>query len=351
MMRAATASQGPWIEASTLAFRLLFAGTILGTMFWLGSNIQQVPSDSQAIVLRFGAMTRIQGPGLLLALPRPFEEVALVPSAAQVLQLRIQGLARDASGLDADPNYGAADTDAHAGSGLLMTGDAGAVHLDATLFYGVVDPERFLMERAHLKAALEQIFLASAIAVCATRDLDTILVARPELRSRATGADGDAAARREQLRADLMRMVNKRLGALGATGAGLGIKVSRIDIETSLPAATRSAFDLVLTTTQTADQMMADARTDAERIAQNAAQTVDLHLQTANAASIERVAKARADTATMTQLADAMHAPAGASLLLQLYRTRIAKILQQAGATVMVEPHGGSPLILSGPAK
>jgi len=219
------------------------------------------------------------------------------------------------------------------------------------VFYGIIDAQRFLFEGPHLEAALEQIFLASAIAVCATRDLDTILVARPELREPTTSTSIGAAERREQLRTDLVHVVNQRLADLNARGAGLGIQVSRIDVETSLPAATRSAFDFVLTSSQAADQTMADARTDAERIAQNAAQAVDLSLHAADAAGSERIAKARADTASVVQLADAMGSAAGESLLLQLYRSRISKIIQKAGRAVTVDPNSHSPLILPGPTR
>ncbi len=72
--------------------------------------------------------------------------------------------------------------------------------------------------------ALDRLVTRSAVALTAARDLDTILVARPEL----IGADNQAAERRERLRGDLVRGINQRLAELTATGQGLGIEVARV---------------------------------------------------------------------------------------------------------------------------
>src|ERR1700684_791105 len=80
---------GPWGQSVALAFRFLLLGAVVIALGWLVSNIRQVPPDSQAVIVRLGAVARVQGPGLLLALPRPIDQVVLVPSSARQIQFAI----------------------------------------------------------------------------------------------------------------------------------------------------------------------------------------------------------------------------------------------------------------------
>ena len=88
-----------------------------------------------------------------------------------------------------------------------------------------------------MRPALQRLFIASAISVTAGRDLVSVLVARPEVASRAGEVN-----RRERLRADLVNAVNRRLNQLASQGAGLGITVSRVDLVPSIPAGAKAAF-------------------------------------------------------------------------------------------------------------
>ena len=89
--------------------------------------------------------------------------------------------------------------DATAGSGYLLSGDAGMVQLDVRVFYKVTEPYAFVLQGDHVLPALDRLVTRSAVALTAARDLDTILVARPEL----IGSDNGAAERRERLRGEL----------------------------------------------------------------------------------------------------------------------------------------------------
>ncbi len=54
------------------------------------------------MVLRLGALERIQNAGLLLAWPRPFEQVVILPAADRVIERRVEGLLRSDAALQAD---------------------------------------------------------------------------------------------------------------------------------------------------------------------------------------------------------------------------------------------------------
>lgn len=71
------------------------------------------------------------------------------------------------------------NNDAQAGVAFLLTGDAGIVRLDITIFYAVRKPRDYALQLEHIIPALDRLVARSAVLVCASRDLDTILVARP----------------------------------------------------------------------------------------------------------------------------------------------------------------------------
>jgi regulator of protease activity HflC (stomatin/prohibitin superfamily) len=190
--------------------------------------------------------------------------------------------------------------------------------------------------------ALDRLVTRSAISLTAARDLDTILVARPEL----IGRDNQAAERRERLRSDLLQGINRRLADLAATGQGLGIEVVRVDVQSSLPGPAVSAFNAVLTASQQADQAVANARTEAEKLTQTAREDADRALQIAHAQASERLAKASADIATVLSLAKTQESDP--QMLLRLYRERIPGILRQAGSVTTVDPQDDSRLIIQG---
>jgi regulator of protease activity HflC (stomatin/prohibitin superfamily) len=328
-----------------LAFFALYAVTVLAALAWGFSNVRQIDPQSRAVVLHFGALDRIQNAGLLLAWPQPFEQVILLPAADRVIERRVENLLRSDEALKADrvASFAVPLSDALAGSGYLLTGDAGVVQLDVRVFYKVSDPYDFVLQADHVLPALDRLVTRSAVALTAARDLDTILVARPEL----IGADNQAAERRERLRGDLVQGINKRLAELKASGQGIGIEVARVDVQSSLPDPAVSAFNAVLTASQQADKAVANARTDAEKLTQSANEQADRTLQVAHAQAGERLAKASADTATVSSLASSTDP----QLLLRLYRERMPKILGQAGSVTTVDPKDDSRLIIQGASK
>ena len=367
--------QGVWAQSAKIAFRFLFLTVAVIAVGWAVSNIRQVPPDSHALVLRFGSVVRQQGAGLLLAWPRPIEEVVLLPSADRQIEFKIGRFEGNASfgggrtvlgsvpfGGQANATPSVADDlsvtiDSFRGfnmsdnprenAGFLLTGDASVVHLQATLFYQISDPVAYLVAADHVAPALERLFVASAVSVCAGRDLDTILVARPE----ATNAGDDARSSREQLRADLMNAVNRRLESLAGQGAGLGITVSRVDLVPAIPSGAKSAFDLVLISMQWAERDIAQARTDAETTAQRANRESDRIITDATAKAEEVVTEAKTRTASIAALAQQAPGLSGSMLINRLYYDRVGALLKKAGSVDTVDRDGTSRLILPGPVQ
>jgi regulator of protease activity HflC (stomatin/prohibitin superfamily) len=312
----------PWIQAGRLTFLAFYAVTVLAALAWMFANVRQIEPQDRAVVLHFGALDRIQNAGLLWAWPRPVEQVILVPAADRVLERRVENLLRSDAALQADrvASFASPVPDALAGSGYLLTGDAGVVQLDVRVFYKVIEPYAYVLQGEHVLPALDRLATRSAVALAAARDLDTILVARPEL----VGSDSQAAERRERLRGDLVQGINRRLADLAATGQGLGIEVVRVDVQSSLPGPAVGAFNAVLTASQQADKAVANARTEAEKQSQSARQDADHALQVADAQAGEP------------------------QMLLRLYRERMPEILRRAGSVTTLDPKDDSRLIIQG---
>lgn len=339
----------PWLQAGRLVFVALYAVTLFAALRWGFSNVQQIGPDQRAVVIRLGALSRIRNAGLLLAWPTPFEQVILLPAPESVIERRVAALLRSSKGIsdDApgdDDDEAQPNTDATAGFGYLLTGDAGIVQLDVRVFYRVVDPFDYVLQGQHVLPALDRIVTRSAVAVCAARDLDTILVARPELVSTAS----NVAEQRERLRGELVQRINQGLVALKASGMGIGIEVARVDVQSSLPSSTVSAFNAVLTAGQQAEQGVADARTEAAWTLQSATQSADRTLQVAHAQASERQAKAQTDTAAILHLSQAIKDKTDPGLALRLYRERMSGILSKAGSLTMVDPKDDAHLIIQG---
>ncbi|NMY57120.1 MULTISPECIES: protease modulator HflK [Pseudomonas] len=336
----------PWQQAGRLAFLGLYAVTVFAAVAWGFSNVRQIDPQNRAVVLRMGALDRIQNAGLLWAWPKPFEQVVIVPAADRVSERRIENLLRSDVALQADrkASFATPVSDALAGSGYLLTGDAGVVQLDVRVFYNVTEPYAFVLQGEHVLPALDRLVTRSAVALTAARDLDTILVARPEL----IGSDSQAAERRERLRGDLVQGINQQLASLSATGQGIGLQVVRVDVQSSLPGPAVNAFNAVLTASQHAEQAVAAARNEAAKVTQSATQQADRSVEQAQAQASERLAKAQADTSTIINLAKVQQAGNDSGLMLRLYRERMPRILGQAGSVTSVDPNDDSRLIIQG---
>jgi regulator of protease activity HflC (stomatin/prohibitin superfamily) len=228
-------------------------------------------------------------------------------------------------------------------SGFLLTGDSSVVHLVAQLYYQVTDPQAYMIAAGHIEPALQRLFIASTVDSLATRDLDSVLVARPEIASR-----NAEAARRERLRGNLVNAVNRRLEELSEKGAGLGITVSRVDLVPSIPGGAKDAFDGVLIVTQEAEQGIAMARTNAELSMQEANQMKDRITTSATAGAQEAVSDATAATASITALANGDVGMSHAMQMSRLYYDRIGPILKKAGHVEVLSKDGSTRLLLPG---
>jgi regulator of protease activity HflC (stomatin/prohibitin superfamily) len=355
------ATNGVLGSAVRLGFLMLYGAVLLLGIGWAAGNLRQVPPESRAVVLRFGRVNRVQDAGLLLAWPKPIEQIRLLPASDRQIEYKVEAQATGFQSDETDVQLAPNDDVIHMqgerdlnNATYLLTGDGNVVRLDATLFFTITDPAAYLLVEDHVRPALRRAYLAAAVALAASRSLDDFLVARPDQDTNATsGASTEAAAtlaaRRQTLRSELVVAINRRLQALQLSGSDLGVSVGRVDLEALLPPVAKAAFDAVLTAAQIADQGAAAARTDAAHMTQEADRRRDQLLTEASAAAEERLRSATADTARVDAWA-AQETPENRDMLFShAYQDQIATILRQAGEVTAVDMRGGQQLVLPGP--
>jgi membrane protease subunit HflK len=342
------AAPGPIVQSATIGFRVIFVVTLLLGVLWLGSNCRVISADSQAVVMRFGRIVRTQKAGLLIAWPRPIEDVLLLPGPDRQLSRPVSalpaigGISEASSGADAG-----GDTAVPAGALPYLTGDGNVVLLGATLVYRINDAAAYVLSQSHVAPAVDRMFRASAVQVAAGQRLNDFLVVDPT--AGVTGAQSIGAIR-GAVRDRLLSTMNQRLKTLDAEGAGLGVEIDRIDMTAYLPPAAKLAFDSVLTAGQRADQNIAAANTAAELRRQGAEREADRLTSAAQAVAIERTTNANVDTTSISAIEQAA-GTARSGLEQQTYRNNIGTVLGKAGTVIVVDPQSGQRVLMTGPNK
>jgi modulator of FtsH protease HflK len=342
---------GPILQSAVIGFRIVYIVTLLLGVLWLVSNCRVISADSQAVVMRYGRVVRVQKAGLLLAWPRPIEDVRLLPGRDRQLSRTVAALP-PVAGLT--PPNGVNGDNTPATATPYLTGDGKVVLLDATLIYRINDPAAYVLSQDHIAPAVDRMFRATAARVAAGQDLDDFMVFQSGNTAAGTQPASAAAGGKsiEQVRAEvrdgLLNGVNARLKALADQGAGLGIEIDRIDFTPWLPPEAKQAFDAVLTANQKANQDIAAANTNAELRRQGAQREADRLVAAAQAAALERKVTATVDTSSIL----AIEAQSGSHVGLaeQTYRNQIGTVLAKAGSVIVIDPKGGQRVLMNGPA-
>jgi regulator of protease activity HflC (stomatin/prohibitin superfamily) len=337
---------GPIAQSVAIGFRAVYAVTLLLAVVWLGTNIRQIAPDNQAVVMRLGRIVKVQNSGLLLAWPRPIEEVLLLPGPERQLSETVGSLP-PVGGIAAESaGNGVTEEKIPATASLYLTGDGNVVFLDAKLTYHIVDPRAYVLSQVHIQPGLDRMFRAAAVRVTAGYGLNDFLVAQPN----AVGGAGaqSITALRTAVRDDLLSGVNGKLQELNKEGVGFGIQVDRIDLTAWLPPEAKTAFDAVLTATQVADQQVAAARTAAELRRQGAEREGDRVTSAAQATASEGITSASVNTAPIKALAAQETTQNKGTVMLRAYNERIPSIMNSAGSVTLVDPQGGSRFVLPG---
>ena len=335
---------GPISQSVAIGFRAVYIAMGVLALLWLCSNVRQIAPDSQAVVLRFGRIVRAQQAGLLIAWPRPVDQVLLLPGPDRQLSQDVGQLPAESAAAEALISTGGESGAPPRGAAPYLTGDGNVVLLDATLIYRITDPEGYTLSQAHVAPALDRLFRAAMVRLTAGRPLNDFLAV-----ASAAAAGTAAPALRGEVRSALLALMNARLRQLAQAGTPLGVEVERIDMTAWLPPQAKVAFDAVLTATQAADRGVAVARTDAERRRQEADRERDRLLSSAQASAQELLSGASVDTARIVALEHEETPQTRGSILLREYRAGVGSVMSRVGSGTVIDARSGVRLMM--PAK
>jgi hypothetical protein len=144
---------GPIAQSVAIGFRVVYAVTLLLIVVWLASNIREIPSDSQAVVTRFGRIVRTQASGLLIAWPRPIEQVQLLPGPQRLLSQDIAALPAPSDKAQALIGRAATQGAQSQAVSPYLTGDGNVLVLSASLIYRITDPVAYALAESHVAPA------------------------------------------------------------------------------------------------------------------------------------------------------------------------------------------------------
>lgn len=110
---------------------------VLGALaLWLASGVYRVLPEEQGVVLRFGKLDRVTGPGLNYHLPWPVEEV-LTPQVTRVNRIEL-GFRSTGSGTRSVSSREVTE------EALMLTGDENIIDINFVVLWKIADPAAYL---------------------------------------------------------------------------------------------------------------------------------------------------------------------------------------------------------------
>ncbi|MEM9784797.1 MAG: SPFH domain-containing protein, partial [Pseudomonadota bacterium] len=224
--------------------------------------------------------------------------------------------------------------------GYVLTGDHGAVHFGATVYWRVrdavayaflADPQTSRRTREidafpKVEQAVRRAFQRAAIHVSARKDLMAI---------RVTGKD--------QIRRDLISAMNAMLGTGGSMP--FAVTVENVEFSTDMLAWTQQAFDRAQRAQSEADQLIAEAESERAATIAQAREDAARIVGSAEATANEMISLARVRTKPIEALAKTD--PADRRVVLyRLWRDGTDRLFQQAHATMVVPDHENLRVLL-----
>ena len=284
------------------------------------TGVYKVDSSEVAVVLRFGAITgdtredQIKQPGLHFSLPNFIDEVVKIP-VERIQELSVGTL------------YGTGATVGNPveNNGYAITGDSNIVRMDVVLKYKISDPVAYALRVNDLSATLNGIITGEMTAMITRTAVDDVLTTE---------------------KSALTSQTMKNAQAVIDT-TGLGVTLTNIELTIITPPAEAiDAFNKA-TTASVQKQTLIQQAKDYEESAIPAAEATSKKLvDDANAAQSAAVAKATAVAEEFNGLFQ-QYTRNPEVIKNGVFRTRVSKVLQQSGATIVTpQAEGGTTRVV-----
>lgn len=262
----------------------------VGALYAL-SGVTIIEANEAGLVLRFGAITRTAGepivhpPGILYALPAPFDEVLKV-EVDRVDTITIDELAplswrTDPQEAEESSTIRESDSMDSRDYGYVLTGDRNILHSQIIVRYRVSDPVGFSLLTSTHKSFLRATILESTVRMAGATRLDDLL-----------------GGGRDRFASDVAASAQGRLDRIGS-----GLEVVSIEFENlSPPEQVAADFDAVQSAYIEAQTRKQDARSYAAEAVPSAKASARETISQAESTSSTQVSRARADTKAFAAL-------------------------------------------------
>ena len=287
---------GAIVTAAGIAFAL-----------WAVSGLYVVQPDEEAVVTRFGAYVRSEGPGLRYRLPAPIEKAEKV-SITSLNRLDVGG----STGAEAPEES------------LMLTGDENIVDLNFSVQWRVQDASRFLFRLSDPDTVVKMVAESSVREVVGKTPLQAILT---------TG--------RGQVQAQSAELMQRILDQYGA-----GVSVVEVQIRTANPPPeVIAAFREVANAGQDAEAAINEANTYRNRVINEAKGDAARITQSAEAYREQAVREAEGEASRFAQV-EAEYKRAPAVTRQRLYLETMERVLRNSNKVLVDGKGGTAPIVL-----
>lgn len=287
---------------------------IVAISFW--QAVYTVPSDSVAVVQRFGKFHLVIQPGLHFKLPLGVDTATVVPVKRQLKQefgFTTPG-ANDPYQRSAEHN-GELETQ-------MVTGDLNAALVEWVVQYRIAEPIKFLFEVRSPSATLRDVSESVMREVVGDRTVDEVItIGRQEIESEA-----------------LVKM------QILATKYAMGINIDQVQLKNiNPPRPVQESFNEVNQAQQEKEKLINEARRDYNKVIPLAEGEKDQRIREADGYRLKRINEAEGDAARFNALLS-QYSKAPEVTRRRIYIETMQTILPQIHSKIIIDEHTRSIL-------
>ncbi len=254
-------------------FVLIILFILVGLAAW--TSIYTIPSDSVAVVQRFGKYLKEVPPGLHLKLPLGIDTALIVPDKRQLKQefgFKTPGAT--------DPYQSSRGNNGHQET-QMVTGDLNAALVEWVVQYRISDPSKFLFEVRNPSETLRYVSESVMREVVGDRTVDEVItIGRQEIESEA-----------------LVKMQTL------STKYAMGISIDQVQLKNiNPPKPVQESFNEVNQAQQEKEKLINEARRDYNKVIPLAMGEKDQRIREADGYRLKRINEAQGDVARFNAL-------------------------------------------------
>jgi membrane protease subunit HflK len=297
---------------------LLILAAVVLVVISAWTTAYTVPSDSVAVVQRFGKYLEEVPPGLHFKLPLGIDVATIVPVKRQLKQEF--GFATPGA---TDPFQGAAQRDAKRETEM-VTGDLNAALVEWVVQYRISDPKKFLFEVREPSETLRYVSESVMREVVGDRTVDEVItIGRQEIESEAL----------------------TKMQAL-STKYAMGLSIDQVQLKNiNPPGPVQESFNEVNQAQQEKEKLINEARRDYNKVIPLAEGEKDQRIREADGYRLKRINEAEGDAARFSALL-LEYTKAPEVTRRRIYLETLQVVLPSLRSTIIVDGGTGNVLPL-----